>query len=977
MAGRRRQFVTAKDQGHNMPFYAKPTQPTTAEIMEQARASLAQPSRPFTPAVGGRANNDMEFIRGGNVDKGISLKRQGSMGRAAFLADLEASSAYPTRQGTANSLRARHSDVGTEYVRPSPLVPKPPDRHGSGRKQRGATGVDPMRGPNNSSGSRDSIDSYRPAPDSGSIGHKPVVPPSSGKPMRPTGVRRNLLRRPSDANDLKASPPSISEEAIYEGDYQVPIQQRGHSAIERNAEDARYHQTISERQEERLLKSLELTVTELCEDLVPDCHIVDLRATAETLLNCTYDQEYESLGTDFFSLVVRSCIRLMDLKDACLLLRLCKIILRTTNSSRTMTNCFKMMHKLSGDNRNDVTFQEENVFDELLAALTGRLDHFDAHTETEGRASVAGTLKNLTMNIELMSMGYNEGGFAGSERSKNTSLARMNVADVIDGVYYVLESALQRVAAEIPWSYYEMTAVLHAFGIYRNLITLIDVNENSTRVQLQHLVCREDLMAVIGQFISYLPGATMKEAVDRNVDVYIMGIRELVLQVARIMGKITVWRRAIPLLYGGQVNRQVVIGDEDRELDDRCSTQAQEFLREILSSIFQMTVTHKEHYPCATRLLFVLGNLTAHAVDSGLFDALYFVDGPEQLLDLFDFYLMTDPEVAALLAADGSRKRPGPGLTGTYKNEGPVETAQTGAGAPQTECEDLLVKMVRVLTNLAISPEFGPELAKAQPVGGVVSILAVKSLQCSEEMILNAVAFMHNLSYYYVEGLSITAGHLGEADENQMIKVCKLLHPILLCDNIEAVMETVRVFSNFARLQCVRAYINKSGVDRILTILLDAENLDLCAATCGALMNLMGQREHRWILKEYGGPSALIDLISFAPERLGVATTACKVLFNYCSAALEEADDNDIGQAISYEEFCLLTQTIEQNVSIMLRMLQSQNHSTENLDDDEEEGRQSPSAAKPAFHPAAMEDFVNVARRLGTIMATSAIEPTC
>ena len=58
------------------------------------------------------------------------------------------------------------------------------------------------------------------------------------------------------------------------------------------------------------------------------------------------------------------------------------------------------------------------------------------------------------------------------------------------------------------------------------------------------------------------------------------------------------------------------------------------------------------------------------------------------------------------------------------------------------------MKLVRLLAHLAISSEVGPEMGKCPHVASLLQLLETVSIQASEELILNTVSLVTNLTYY-------------------------------------------------------------------------------------------------------------------------------------------------------------------------------------------------------------------------------------
>ena len=58
------------------------------------------------------------------------------------------------------------------------------------------------------------------------------------------------------------------------------------------------------------------------------------------------------------------------------------------------------------------------------------------------------------------------------------------------------------------------------------------------------------------------------------------------------------------------------------------------------------------------------------------------------------------------------------------------------------------MKLVRLLAHLAISSEVGPEMGKSPHVEAMLRLLENVSIQETEELLLNTVSLVTNLTYY-------------------------------------------------------------------------------------------------------------------------------------------------------------------------------------------------------------------------------------
>ncbi|XP_074224622.1 armadillo repeat-containing protein 2 isoform X4 [Camelus bactrianus] len=113
------------------------------------------------------------------------------------------------------------------------------------------------------------------------------------------------------------------------------------------------------------------------------------------------------------------------------------------------------------------------------------------------------------------------------------------------------------------------------------------------------------------------------------------------------------------------------------------------------------------------------------------------------------------------------------------------------ARRPPAQAEDVLIKLTRVLANLAIHPRVGPAIA-AHPriVGLLLATLEYKSIDDCEELVINTTATINNLSYYQVKNSVI---------QDKKLYIAELLIKLLVSNNMDGILEAVRVFGNLSQ----------------------------------------------------------------------------------------------------------------------------------------------------------------------------------
>ncbi|XP_072356069.1 armadillo repeat-containing protein 2 isoform X1 [Scyliorhinus torazame] len=265
---------------------------------------------------------------------------------------------------------------------------------------------------------------------------------------------------------------------------------------------------------------------------------------------------------------------------------------------------------------------------------------------------------------------------------------------------------------------------------------------------------------------------------------------------------------------------------------------------------------HHRKQDLVVRVVFILGNMTAknNKAREELYKQKHSV---ETLLTLFQTYHELDVKVKI----------------NPLKTQNKSEMDES-KNQRFSEVEDILIKLIRVIANLSINTEVGSALSGNQNcVDLLIKVLEYKTVDKCEELMMNAAASINNLSYYQVKNSAVRARQLHITD---------LLMKLLLCNNMDAILEAARVFGNLSRCKEVRDFIVQKNVDKFMITLLDAKHQDVCFAACGVLINLTVDKSKRPILKQDGGIKKLIDCLrDFGPTDWQLASLVCKTLWNY------------------------------------------------------------------------------------------------
>lgn len=312
-----------------------------------------------------------------------------------------------------------------------------------------------------------------------------------------------------------------------------------------------------------------------------------------------------------------------------------------------------------------------------------------------------------------------------------------------------------------------------------------------------------------------------------------------------------------PQLEEVQVNYARILSRLSED-DDICEALCADEMH--LHRIIECMRAHAGVQRLALRMLFVLGNLTG---ESGRMRTAFMFElgGVALLEELAAHYWQRDRKLAQAEASSSF-------------------CADGGRGEEAEECEEVLVKLVRVVANVAMSEDAGPTLAESAPVTDLLlDVLGCKCMPQSEELVLNVVSAITNLTFYD------TPGNLLLAPENAEL-VCRQLRPLMLESyNAEALSEAARALGNLSRRADARQWIRELRIDEVLAILLAHDDRDLVLYACGTLVNMAadGCGGGRHLCSSHGLHMKLASVLNDAPDDDGeLIAVAVKLLANLC-----------------------------------------------------------------------------------------------
>mmetsp|Transcript_112138 Transcript_112138/g.216028 ORF Transcript_112138/g.216028 Transcript_112138/m.216028 type:complete len:888 (+) Transcript_112138:157-2820(+) len=734
------------------PFTPTLERSTIAQTLKAARASLAEPSRPFTPldrslfqygdGSPSRPNSSysvdqLAFVRdtfGGRPESARSSRSSRMSGRPEAIAEEGSADVLildedePRRFGSSEVGDGGSS--GSEEITPvtasSAAAPAPPSR-GPARPPRPPTGGYPAGAA--------AATTLR---QTGSGGYPQSMPdPPLASDASPRKHNRSSSGRRRKSGEESPSTPSRKSRESSRSRRKNASSPGGAAASDAEAWEASCEALIAKLQamaesEEKRRKSEE-RLLEMSDSIWK--LIEDMKAGKA------------SKAQQFAPKLLRAVLGLMDLKDAKCLLKLsrCALVLlqlegavqgvHASGVQAAYLNVAKVLFKCSKSEGHDGEFLQEGLLGPLLEVLQSTAPECASN---DLRVYIVGVLKNIS-----------------HDHANQKFLVEQKAIDSLFG----LTSSDQ-----LTGSSKEAQLLIQVTATLRNLATFPDRDARVHRIFLQ-----EERLNSMTRMMALFPGHV-----------------ELLTNISRILSKLTLHNSTCEALAKSDVHL--------RQLARTMSANA-------------------DCAPLTLRLGFVLGNLTARSDRLRLvfgFDC----EGTALVPQLLQRYWQKDRQLARL------------------------EVEKSGKAAGAQELEEVLVKLVRLLANIAISASAGSTLASSSAVvDPLLDMLGAKRISSSEELVLNVVSTITNLSFY-----DVPSNLLFEEENKQLL--CRLFRPLLLESyNDEALVETTRALGNLSRDAVARRCMAELRLDEILVILLSHYHRDLVYYVCGVLVNLASDPE--------------------------------------------------------------------------------------------------------------------------------------
>ncbi|GAB5361855.1 hypothetical protein AAMO2058_000748800 [Amorphochlora amoebiformis] len=193
------------------------------------------------------------------------------------------------------------------------------------------------------------------------------------------------------------------------------------------------------------------------------------------------------------------------------------------------------------------------------------------------------------------------------------------------------------------------------------------------------------------------------------------------------------------------------------------------------------------------------------------------------------------------------------------------------------EIENYLVKTVRLLANVCIHPDIGKKLCQDPHVLSLVDLLERKDVETREELVLNVISAITNLSYYQVKESILP---------RVSNRILGCLMPLFFSTNHEMLHEAVRVLGNFSRMAGFRRLMSSCRVDETMNVLLDHPDEAVIFSTAGVILNISTDLEARRGLYSNNceGLRKITECLGrFGDSRPEIGIIICKILLNLSS----------------------------------------------------------------------------------------------
>eukprot|EP00644_Phytophthora_capsici_P015663 jgi/Phyca11/19151/fgenesh1_pg.PHYCAscaffold_44_\ len=425
----------------------------------------------------------------------------------------------------------------------------------------------------------------------------------------------------------------------------------------------------------------------------------------------------------------------------------------------------KMLFVLSKDSDNDSFFCNVRYVEAILHAIADTSDQASGYRDDKHSkdSDEAIFLSTEQESLPFKTLIYAAGSLRNisNAEDKMTRLLATNRAIAILSETMLWRSDDEAINKEIAQFLIQTTGILRSLSVSKS---------NQKQVLEAHIPLR--LCEMIPAFIEH---------------------QELMVNISRILSKLTLHELPRAQINQRSTNLQNLVAVVDHRQNPSLSLQNQ-----------QQPETRSQDL-LFVRVFFVLGNLCAGNDQNRRLIATNF-SGISIFLEVLQFYGSRYSDARSSKALDDEK-----------------EERRRVSDVEQTM--EVLIKLIRVIANLAINAEVGAELNGNEGLTPLLDILDVAQRVGDEELMLNAVSCITNVSYY-------SDSKRDETDkycfiENDRLEITRLLSRILLDKNEEAVVEAARAFGNLSRFQDVLTLMGELKVLDCLVVLLDHSNREV------------------------------------------------------------------------------------------------------------------------------------------------------
>ncbi|GMF29498.1 unnamed protein product [Phytophthora fragariaefolia] len=513
------------------------------------------------------------------------------------------------------------------------------------------------------------------------------------------------------------------------------------------------------------------------------CSVTALESTAAAKLRW---QLFDSLSSVLLESWATNAYCVLELAPC--LFELYKSVRDSTDdpdkASTLITKLGKTLFVLSKDSANDNTFSNVHYVEAILHAIADTSDEASGHNDDKHSAYDHDTiiLYSHLQRIPLKTLIYAAGTLKNISNAED-KMIRLLVTN--RAIAILSETMLWR--AEVNTQSKEVAQFLiQITGILRNL----SVSKNNHKQFLEAYIPMR-LCSMIPPFIAH---------------------QELMVNISRILSKLTLHE-----LPRAQINQHPENLENLVALIDYRYTS-------WLSLVNQQHSDMRFQDLLFIRVFFVLGNLCAGNDQNRCLVSSKF-SGIDILLEVLQFYAARYADARNAAKIDASEEK--------YERKSEGEQSM-----------EVLIKLVRLIANLAINADVGTLLCGNEGLSPLLGILDVSKRVEDEELMLNAVSCITNISYYS-KPLCISSKHQHTSAQSSgycfiecnRMAITKLLATILLDKNEEAVVEATRALGNLSRFKDVLVLMDDLKVLECLVVLLDHNNREVVYTVCGVLMN--------------------------------------------------------------------------------------------------------------------------------------------